>query len=167
MNSTNTTDIFYKQLQELWSAENMLVEAMPVMIEKAHLLGLKKSLAHHLAETDKHKVAIEAICKLLGINPQGEENKDLKMILEEGEKAIAVETNIDASDKAIIRGAEKIEQYEIAAYEPVAEAAQALGYEGIAKRLRLTLEEERQAETKMKFMDKSFIQKTSVLGPLA
>ncbi len=35
--------LFYHELQVLWSAEKLLTENMPKMIEKAHDLGLKKT----------------------------------------------------------------------------------------------------------------------------
>ena len=66
----NLEDLFYHELQVLWSAETMLTEAMPRMIEKAKNEGLKNMLRLHLAETDQHKVALEAICKMLEIDPQ-------------------------------------------------------------------------------------------------
>jgi ferritin-like metal-binding protein YciE len=47
----NIRDLFYHELQVLWSAENMLVEMMPEMIKKAKNEGLKNLLALHHAET--------------------------------------------------------------------------------------------------------------------
>lgn len=155
---------FITELQALWSAEKMLTQAMPLMIEKATNLGLIKNLATHLAETDQHKVAIEAICKGLGYAHEGEENGALKQLLEEGQKAMAEASGNEGMDAAIIEGAIKIEHYEIERYTAVGNTAEALGYEGIARRMRLTLEEERQADAKLNFLDKSFIQKSSVLG---
>jgi ferritin-like metal-binding protein YciE len=105
----NLTDLFYHELQVLWSAEKMLVEKMPAMIERARHEGLKNLLALHLAETDQHKVALEAICKQLQIDPQGDFNPGMKGILEEGEMVMHKEATDEAMDATLIAGAQKVE----------------------------------------------------------
>jgi ferritin-like metal-binding protein YciE len=153
----NLEDLFYHELQVLWSAESMLVEEMPKMIAKAKNEGLKNMLRLHLAETDQHKVALEAICKQLELDPRGDFNPGLKGILEEGEKVMAKDATEEGMDAALIAGAQKIEHYEISGYGSAAYYAEMLGYEGIGKRLRLTLEEEQQADTKLNFLAKNII----------
>lgn len=149
--------LFYHEIQVLWSAEKMLTEAMPAMIEKASNLGLKKNLEMHLAETKQHKVALEAICKQLNIEPEGDFNPGMKGILEEGEKVMNKKATPEGMDAALIAGAQKVEHYEISGYGSAAYYAEMLGLEGIAKRLRLTLAEEQDADTKLNFLAKSII----------
>jgi ferritin-like metal-binding protein YciE len=153
----NIEDLFYHELQVLWSAENMLVEIMPDMINRAKSLGLKKMLALHHAETQQHKNALEMICRQLNIDPEGDFNPGMKGILEEGDKVMAKDATDEAMDAALIAGAQKVEHYEISGYGSAAYYAEMLGYEGIAKRLRLTLEEEQQADTKLNFLAKNLI----------
>lgn len=151
------TQLFYHEIQVLWSAEKMLTEAMPKMIERARNLGLKKNLSMHLAETQQHKAALELICKQLGIDPEGDFNPGMKGILEEGEKVMAKDATYEAMDAALIAGAQKVEHYEISGYGSAACYADMLGYEGIAQRLRLTLAEEQDADTKLNFLAKELI----------
>ena len=158
----NLEDLFYHELQVLWSAENLLVEAMPKMIERAKNIGLKKNLALHLAETDQHKVALEMSCKELGIDPRGDFNTGIKGILEEGDKVMAKDATDEGMDAALIAGAQKVEHYEISGYGSAAHYAEMLGYDAIAKRLRLTLEEEQQADTKLNFLAKSIVNKRAL-----
>jgi ferritin-like metal-binding protein YciE len=155
---------FIKGLQAMWSAEQMLTEAMPGMIERATSLGLKKNLALHLAETDQHKVAIEIICKQLGYNHEGAENADMKAILVKGQQTMNAMPAGEQLDAAIISGAIKVEHYEIAQYAPLGDLAENLGFKGIAQRLRLSYEEERQAHIKLHFLDKNLSGKSAVLG---
>ena len=133
------------------------MDAMPRMIDRAKNEGLKNLLRYHLAETDQHKVALEAICKTLGIEPQGDFNPGMKGILEEGEMVMAKDATDEGMDAALIAGAQKVEHYEISGYGSAAHYAEMLGYEGISKRLRLTLEEEQQADTKLNFLAKNII----------
>lgn len=158
------------QLQRLWSIENLLVEAMPGMIQKASNLGLKNSLAYHFEETRQHKVAIEAICKQLGIDHAGgEPDKGLQEILGQSELEISnvnEETSGDSQDVILIKSGLQVEQYEMDAYLPAGDAAEFAGFEGVACRLRLTLAEERQADTKLRFLMKNLYNPTATIGQM-
>ena len=154
---SNLTELFYHELQVLWSAENLLVEAMPEMIEKASNEGLKQMLALHHAETQQHKTAIELMCKQLGIDPRGDFNPGIKGILEEGHMVMAKDATAEGMDAALIAGAQKGEHYEISGYGSAAHYADILGYEGIAQKLRLILEEEQEADTKLNFLAKTVV----------
>jgi ferritin-like metal-binding protein YciE len=156
---------FVELVQELWSAENMLTKALPAMLENAQHLGLKKNIAHHLAETDQHKEALAAIAKQLDFSVEGSENEELKSILDAAEQSTVKGTATEA-DAEIIRNAIRVEQYEMKKYEELAGMARIPGYEGIFHRLMLTYEEERQANTKLHFLLKSIIAKTADIGEL-
>lgn len=153
----NLEQLFYHELQVLWSAEAMLVEAMPKMVERAKNTGLKNNLAMHLAETQQHKAALELICKQLGIDPAGDPNPGMKGILAEGDMVMAKDATDEAMDATLIAGAQKVEHYEISGYGSAAYYAEMLGYEGIAQRLRLTLAEEQDADTKLNFLAKEIV----------
>ena len=165
MNATDNNQ-FISELQKLWSTESMLVEAMPRMIKKASTTGLQKTLALHFAETDQHKVAIEAICKQLNIDPSaGEPATGLQTILQQGEMALMNQPAGNETDLLIIETALQVEQLEIESYEPAGDSAASLGYAGIARRLRLTLEEERQSDTKLRFLKKGLYSESAEIGP--
>lgn len=149
--------LLFHELQVLWSAETMLIEEMPRMIEAATNFGLKKNLEMHLAETKQHQVALELICKELGVDKAGDFNPGMRGILDEGNKVLAKDTTPAARDAAIIAGAQKVEHYEISGYGSAAYYAEMLGLEGIAQRLRLTLAEEQDADTKLNFLAKGII----------
>lgn len=166
MENLREEEKFYQQLQSLSAIESMLVKAMPQMIERADNFGLQKSLAHHFAETQQHKTAIEAICKQLDFKLNAEvRDRELEKILEEGKNAMSDLDNGKQLDAAIIAGALEIEGYELSAYEVAAKTAKALGYEGIAKRLYLTFEEERQARTKLKFLQSQLMNQVESTEP--
>lgn len=154
---------FAAQLQRLWSIESQLVDAMPLLVEKAQYLGLQKNLALHFEETRQHKATLEGLCRQLGIAADGgPRDEELAQLLQQGQQKLAAAGGTDA-DNTIIEGALQVEAYELAAYKPVAEAALALGLDGLAARLRLTYEEERQAASKLQFLQKS-LQGTAHIG---
>ena len=162
----NLEQLFCHEIQVLWSAEKMLVEAMPKMIDRAKNLGLKKLLAAHHAETKQHQVALEEICKQLGIEPDGDFNPGMKGILEEGDKVMAKDATDDAMDATLIAGAQKVEHYEISGYGSAAHYAEMLGHVAIAKRLRLTLAEEQDADTKLNFLAKEIVNPLALTAAL-
>ncbi len=81
----------------------------------------------------------------------------MKGIIEEGEKVMAKDVTDEALDAALIAGAQKVEHYEISGYGSAAHYAEMLGYEAVAAKLRMILEEEQQADTKLNFMAKNLI----------
>jgi ferritin-like metal-binding protein YciE len=153
-----------QQIQKLWSAENMLTEAMPKMIEKAQHLGLKKNLSLHFSETTQHKVALELICKQFNIDKEGSLNEDLRKVLDDGQNELAGKTDAMGLDAAIIKSAISIEHFEMKAYRALLDQAKTLGYEGVTKRIALNYEEERQAHIKLHFLQKNYVDESSELG---
>ena len=164
MADQHTVQAFVKDLQQMWSAEKMLTEALPQMIEKATNLGLKKNLALHLAETDQQKEAIRGFCFTLGFPHEGEESTGMRDLLAQGQEEMAAATPGEDLDAVIISNAIKVEHWEVEQYTQLVQAAKALGYQGIAARLSLSLEEERQADAKLNFLEKYLALKTSEAG---
>jgi len=156
-NIKNLTDLFYHEIQVMWSAERLLVDAMPKMIDRAKNFGLRKNLAAHLAETQQHLAIMGFIAKQFDIAPDGDFNKGIKGILEEGEMVMSKDATDEAMDAALIAGAQKVEHYEISGYGSAACYAEMLGHTAIAQKLRAILEEEQQADTKLNFLAKSII----------
>jgi ferritin-like metal-binding protein YciE len=153
----NLTELFYHEIQAMWSAERLLVDAMPEMINRASNLGLKKSLALHLAETEQHLATMEFLAKQFEIPPDGDFNQGIKGILEEGQMVMSKDATADAMDAALIAGAQKVEHYEISGYGTAACYAEMLGHTAVAQKLRSILKEEQQADTKLNFLAKSLI----------
>jgi ferritin-like metal-binding protein YciE len=152
------------QLRALWSIENRLIQKMPAMIEKANHFGLKKNLSLHFEETRQHKTAIQLICKQLQIDISNTDlDKQLEDILQEGERSMEGKQGTDL-DAAIIRTGQEVEQYEISLYAEVAQMAQATGYKGVAGRLWLTQQEEKQADNKLKFVEGVLLKETADIG---
>lgn len=147
----------------MWSCESLLVENMPKMIEAATNEGLKKSLAMHYEETRQHKTIMDFIAKQLGIDPKRDFNKGMKGILEEGDMVLAKDATPEARDAVIIAGAQKVEHYEISGYGSAAYYADMLGYTDIALKLRMILEEERQADGKLNFLAKQVVNEKALI----
>lgn len=138
----NLQDLFEHQLKDLYSAESQLIKAMPKMQKKAKDEKLKQALEKHLEETKEQKNRLKEVCSELGIKPTGEECKAMKGLIEEAESFLKEKADDDVMDAGIIAEAQRIEHYEISGYGTAVRYAQELGHKEIAKKLKLTLDEE-------------------------
>src|SRR3954447_7540924 len=59
-------DLLTHEVQDLYSAEEQIIEAMPAMIEKSQDAELKKALKEHLRITEGQKNRLDQVKKLLG-----------------------------------------------------------------------------------------------------
>lgn len=165
MKEEQNHDLFSQQLKTLWTVETMLVEYLPLLLERANNPGLTKTLALHFAETKQHKVTIEAICKQLDIYPrQGGYVDDIKKIIDSSEEKTGEFQEMGTGDDAIISTAIEIEEYEIMVYEQAAIHAALLNHQWIAKRLYLTREEEKQSYNKLQFLKTQLVEQTAEIG---
>ena len=99
-------ELFEHELEDLLSAEQQLVEALPKMVEAASNSSLKTAFKDHLKETKTHVTRIEKAFKKLGKEPKAHTCKGMQGLIKEGEDMIK-----NATDAA-----ERVEHYEISAY---------------------------------------------------
>jgi ferritin-like metal-binding protein YciE len=139
-------DVFVHQLNDLYSAEDQLVEALPKMAEAASNGQLKQAFEHHLQETRDHRDRIQEIFGQLGKRRNGEECKAMKGLVEEGEEVVETSGESAAKDAALIAAAQRVEHYEIAAYGTARTLAGELGHDDAKDLLDQTLDEESNAD---------------------
>lgn len=139
-------DLFEHQLQDLYSAEDQLTEALKKMAKKAKDAKLKKAIEDHLEETKEQKKRLEEICEELEIQPEGETCKAMKGLIKEAEDFMKEAGNDDVLNAGMIAEAQRVEHYEISGYGTAVRYAKELGHEDIAKKLQKTLDEEYNAD---------------------
>jgi ferritin-like metal-binding protein YciE len=142
--------MYIHELKDLYNAENQLIKALPKVIKAVNDETLKKDLTAHLNETKQHAARIEKIMKTLGSSPTGVKCKGMEGLVEEGSDMIKEkELPKDLLTDALVTGSQKIEQYEILAYESAIKAAKELGHQDAASLLGQSLQEERTAYEKL------------------
>lgn len=145
----NLSDLFEHQLQDLYSAEKQLENALPKVLEKVNDNELKDSINSHLEETKNQKSRILEICDELGIKASGEECKAMKGLIEETEHFLKEDADKDVRDAGIIANCQRIEHYEISGYGTAVRFAKQLGHTSIAEKLQKTLDEEYSADEEL------------------
>jgi ferritin-like metal-binding protein YciE len=139
-------DVLIHELNDLYSAEDQLVEALPLMAEAASSSELRNAFQQHLEETRDHRDRIQSIFGELGKRRTGVECEGMKALISEGEKIIKSRGDAAAKDAALIGAAQRVEHYEIAAYGTARTLAGELGLSEAENLLDQTLDEEAQAD---------------------
>jgi ferritin-like metal-binding protein YciE len=142
-------DLFVKQIQDLYDAEERLVEAIPKMAEASSSSELRTAFEDHLRQTAGHVERLEQIFDEIGKEAGGETCKAMMGLIEEGEDIIEAIEQSPLRDAALIAAANRVEYYEMAGYGTARTMAQTLGLTRSAALLEETLEEEKMADEKL------------------
>jgi ferritin-like metal-binding protein YciE len=142
--------LLINELQDLYSAESMLIKALPKMAQKAASPQLKAAFESHLQQTEGHKRRLDQIFdELRDVDREDKKCKGLEGIVKEGEEVIKADAEPEVRDAGLISAAQRVEHYEIAAYGTVRTYAQLLGRNNWAQLLQQTLDEEKQTDHKL------------------
>ena len=146
---TNLNELFVEQLQDLYSAETQLIDALPLMAKAAYAKPLKDGFKMHLAQTKEHARRLEKILKKLGAEVGGKTCRAMQGLIKEGNEMIAEDALPEVKDAGLIAAAQRVEHYEIAGYGTVRTFATLMGERAIAATLGQTLKEESDTDKKL------------------
>ena len=146
MQLQSLNDLFVEQLQDLYSAETQLVEALPKMASAASHEELRDAFEQHLAETRGHVERRQRIFGELGVTPGTETCKGMQGLIAEGEEVLRMQGDPAVIDAALIASAQRVEHYEIAGYGTVKTLAGHLDLDEAKGLLDDTLDEEGKAD---------------------
>jgi ferritin-like metal-binding protein YciE len=142
-------ELFIEQLQDLYSAEEQLTEALPKIAKAASSPDLKRVFEEHLDQTEGHIARLDQCFEKLDADPEGKTCKGMKGLIAEGEDMMDEDAEPEVLDAGLIAGAQRIEHYEIAAYGCARTYAQLLGMTELAQLLQQTLDEEKETDQKL------------------
>ena len=143
-------EAFTEGLKDMYSAETQLVKALPEVEAKVSSPSLKKAIRGHLTETKGHVERLQEIAKTMNVKITGVTCEAMKGILTEGKEVLGTKSENEAViDAMIIGSAQRVEHYEIAGYGTLIAMAEQLGESEVASILSETLEEEKEADSKL------------------
>jgi ferritin-like metal-binding protein YciE len=143
---TSPQDLFSLKLQDLYDAEQRLVEALPKIAEAAGERTLRSAFQSHLKETQQQVARLEKVFGAMKCEPKRHTCHAMKGLIAEGDEIIAAHGDPRVKDEALITAAQGVEHYEIASYRAMRDLAQRLGYDEAAELFRTTLDEELAAD---------------------
>ena len=146
MRLNNFENLYADQLNDLYSAENQLIAALPKMAEAATSPELQQAFTTHLEQTKGHAETVKQLLKAISESAGGEKCKGMEGLLKEGQEVLEKRGDEAVKDAALIAAAQRVEHYEMAGYGTARTFAQQLGYSDAAERLQGILDEESQAD---------------------
>jgi len=148
IDSLNT--LLEEEIKDIYDFEKRLVRAIPKMAKAASSEELRSALTEHLEATKNQVNRIEQIFQLLGSSPKAKTCAGMKGILEEGEETMQMDVaNQSLLDVSIIGAAQRVEHYEMAAYNAVRAMAEQLGKQEIVDLLQENWDEEHEADERL------------------
>lgn len=147
MKSQTLDKLFIDQLEDMYSAEQQIIEALPKLIQLASFKDLKDGLTKHLKETQNQVQRLETIFSMLEITPEEKTCEAMEGILKEADELVEGNAKSATLDAAIISAAQKVEHYEMASYGTLRSFAKYLDLDSeIIDLLQETLNEEGAAD---------------------
>lgn len=160
----NLQDLLHHEIQDLVSAEEQIIAAMPKMINKTNNEELRQALEEHMQVTERQRERLNQVQELMLQNNSGGQKKGglaglfsgkgqkclgMEGIIKEGEKVLGENMTPEVTDAAIIACAQKIEHYEICGYGTARAYARELNLDQVAELLEETLDEEYEADDRL------------------
>ena len=127
MESNALKKLYIDELQDLYSAENQLVKALPKMAKAAGSQDLRTAFEDHLEQTREHVARLDKIFDELEESPKGKKCRGMEGLIEEGSEMIEEDREPEELDAGLIAAAQRVEHYEIAGYGCVRTYANLLG----------------------------------------
>lgn len=142
-------DLFVAEIQDLYDAEQQLVEALPQMADAATTPMLKEAFREHFNQTQTHVSRLERVFASLDLEPEAKTCPAMKGMIKEGKEIISAKGDPAVRDAGLIAAAQRVEHYEIAGYGSVRTFAEHMGRDDIAQILQQTLDEEGETDKKL------------------
>jgi ferritin-like metal-binding protein YciE len=149
MTISTLEDLFWHELEDIYSAEEQIIKALPKMAESASNTELKAGFEQHLEQTRQQVKRLERIFEAADRKAKSKTCEGMKGLLEEGKEMMKMNGDPEVIDAGLILSAQKVEHYEIAAYGTVHIFARLLGMSDAERLLEQTLNEEKQTDEKL------------------
>ena len=150
MKMESLRQLFIEELQDLYSAELQITEALPKMAEKAQSPELKNAFLEHLKQTEGHIRRLDQIFdQLKDVDREDKKCKGMEGIIKDGEEVVKAKGESEVRDAGMISAAQHVEHYEMAGYGTARTFADILGHPEWARLLEETLDEEKETDSKL------------------
>jgi ferritin-like metal-binding protein YciE len=151
-------ELFIDSLKDLYSSESQLIKALPKMVKAAESAELKKAFETHLGETEQQLDRVKQAFEIAGEKAKGELCKGMQGIVAEGDEQIQKKSG----DLGLTGAGERVEHYEIAAYQCAISFAKKLGFSDAEALLAKSLKEEQNAAKLLSQLSEKMLSAMSV-----
>lgn len=156
--------VYVTVLQDAYSAETQILEALPKVIEAVEDQSLKDALSEHLKQTKTHQSKVKAIVEGLGEDPGANKCEGMEGLLKEGDETIEEFEKGPLRDAALICACQKVEHYEMAAYGTLRTFAELLERPEESEILSQILDQETMADSTLTSVADSSVNPNALEG---
>ncbi len=142
-------DLYIEELRELYSAEHQNLQALQKMVIVANQPQLKTVLMKHMDQTREQIQRLDRIFEQLGVRSRGRTCVGMHGLIKESRERLKQKKNPAVLDAGLISAAQRVEHYEMAAYESAHMLSERLGFSDAADALERTIEEEEDADREL------------------
>jgi len=140
---SNMQAMFLNELGDIYDAEHQFLEGQQKMLAAATLPKLKNMITNHIMQTEQHIRNLEMVFQLVGQSPRRVPCAGAKGLVSEASKMLSeTEGNPEITDYAIAGAADKVEHYEILAYNGLIAAAKEMGNQDVVALFQQNLKQE-------------------------
>ena len=136
-------ELFVHELEDMVSAEHIIVKMLPELRKEAQDAEAKAAFQEHESETKAQIKRLQEAFKLLGEKPEESTCHATEGLKKEHEALHEEDPSPEMLAMAGLLGAAKTEHYEIASYAALVQMAKDLGEKEVAALLQETLDEEK------------------------
>jgi ferritin-like metal-binding protein YciE len=149
-------ELFEHELKDIYGAEQSLMAALEQMANESVDREIRKGFQQHRKETQAQLKRIEKVFKLLGRKPEAETCAGIEGLIKEKKQFLKERPSEDLLEFYNVGAAQKVERYEITAYENLIDMADKLGLAEAVELLEENLQEEETALNKLKAIASEF-----------
>jgi ferritin-like metal-binding protein YciE len=149
-------ELFEHELQDIYSAEQSLLEALEQMAQESSDREIKRGFTEHRKETQAQIKRLEKIYRSLGQKPESGSCPGVEGLIKEKKLFMREKPSNELLEFYNIGAAQKVERYEITAYESLVDMAEKLGMTDVVDLLEQNLQEEEMALNKLKAIASEF-----------
>ena len=142
-------DLYIVELQDLFDAEQQILQVLPAMAAAATSTVLREAFEEHLEQTRIHAERLQLLLRKLDAAGDGAPCEAVRGLIAESRRRMADGNRGDVLDAALIGAAQRIEHYEIAAYGCARTYARTLEDAEAVAMLQKTLDEEGAADARL------------------
>ena len=149
-------ELFEHELKDMYAAETALLDALEQMASESSDRDIKKAFVQHRKETQAQIKRLERIYRSIGQKPEAGTCPGIEGLIKEKKLFMRERPSAELLEFFNIGASQKVERYEITAYESLVDMAEKLGMTDAVELLEENLQEEEMALNKLKAIASEF-----------
>ena len=143
-------ELFEHELKDMYGGEQQLLDALEQMAQETDDREMRKAYTQHRRQTQAQIKRLQKIFKMIGQKAQPETCAGIQGLIKEKKLLMREKPSPELLEFFNVGAGQKVERYEITAYENLIDMADKLGISDAVKLLEQTLAEEEAALEKLK-----------------